>query len=70
MVDIEILKELLEEKKLKLREVGEILNLSPSYVSKLAKKHGISTNPPGHPKDTPLSEEHKENIRESIVNKE
>jgi len=52
-----------------LKELGEIEGVSASYLSKLCKKWGIPAPPPGHKVGVPLTESHKEQIRNGVINK-
>ena len=48
-----------------LTEIGDLFDISPSWVSKLAKKWEVKTPPPGHRKGQPLSEKAKMKIIET-----
>ena len=65
----ERLEELLSEN-YSLTEIGEMFNISTSWVSQLAKLWEVETPPPGHRKGQPHSEETRIRISKAMRGRE
>ena len=67
-LDAELLTEAIK-KGFSLTDIAKIRDVSPSYISRLAKELGVKTPRPGHKQGVPLSDKTRQRISDSLKQK-